>query len=277
MHKQSRNLFLASALALAVTGTSLTAGAQESSQAIMDARQEAQVSTTYALSPYLRANDINVKVVNGKATLTGHVAEEVHKDLATEIAMGVKGVTDVDNQIVVDADYLPPKPGAERGFGDVISDASITTAVKSKLVWSKSTDGMSTQVETRFGRVVLRGTAQSAVERDLAGRLALNTHGVVAVDNQLKVNAQKPDAAESGKQAVKEAGVDISDSWITTKVKSSLLYTSNVAGSAIEVSTDKGVVSLSGRLNSSVEKALAVEVAQNVRGVKSVKSAELVF
>ena len=51
MHKQSRNLFLASALALAVTGTSLTAGAQESSQAIMDARQEAQVSTTYALSP----------------------------------------------------------------------------------------------------------------------------------------------------------------------------------------------------------------------------------
>jgi osmotically-inducible protein OsmY len=107
--------------------------------------------------------------------------------------------------------------------------------------------------------------------------VALNTHGVVAVDNQIKVNALKPDAAESGKQAVKEAGVDISDSWITTKVKSSLLYTSNVAGSAIEVSTDKGVVSLSGRLNSSVEKALAVEVAQNVRGVKNVKSAELVF
>jgi osmotically-inducible protein OsmY len=43
------------------------------------------------------------------------------------------------------------------------------------------------------------------------------------------------------------------------------------------VSTDKGVVNLSGRLNSNLEKALAVEVAQNVRGVKSVKSAELVF
>lgn len=277
MHKQSRNLFLASALALAVTGTSLTAGAQDGPQTMLEARQETQVSTTYALSPYLRANDISVNVVNGKAMLTGHVAEEVHKDLAKEIAMGVKGITDVDNQIIVDADYLPPKPGAERGFGDVIEDAGITAAIKSKLVWSKSADGLSTHVETRFGRVLLSGTAQRAVERDLAGRLALNTQGVVAVDNQIKVNALKPDAVESGKQAVKEAGVEINDAWITTKVKSSLLYTSHVAGSAIEVTTDKGVVSLSGRVNNGVEQALAVEVAQNVRGVKSVKSAELVF
>lgn len=277
MNKQPRNLFLASALALAIAGTSVGVSAEGISQDVTNARQETQIWTTYALSPYLRANDLKVSVDNGTATLTGNVAEEVNKDLAKEIALGVKGITTVNNQIVVDADYLPPKPGTERGFGDAIEDASITAAVKSKLVWSKSTDGMTTNVDTKFGRVTLRGTAQTSAERDLAGRLARNTQGVIAVDNQIKVNAMKPSVTETSKQVANEAGADISDSWITMKVKSTLLYTTNVAGSVIDVTTNKGVVSLSGKVNNSAEQALAIELAQNVRGVKSVQSKELIF
>jgi hyperosmotically inducible protein len=277
MNKHPRSLFLASALALAIAGTSVGVSAESISQDVTNARQETQIWTTYSLSPYLRANDLKVSVDNGTATLTGNVAEEVNKDLAKEIALGVKGITTVNNQIVVDAAYLPPKPGTERSFGDAIEDASITAAVKSKLVWSKSTDGMTTNVDTKFGRVTLRGSAQSAAERDLAGRLARNTQGVIAVDNQIKVNALKPSVAESSKQMANEAGTDISDSWITTKVKSTLLYTSNVAGSAIDVTTNKGVVSLSGKVNNGAEQALAIELAQNVRGVKSVQAKELIF
>lgn len=271
MNKTTHPLFLASALALAVAGISGGASAATAAQDITNARQESQIWTTYALSPYLRANDLKVSVDNGKATLTGNVAEDVNKDLAKEIALGVKGITEVNNQIVVDADYLPPKPGAERGFGDTIDDASITAAVKSKLVWSKNTDGMSTSVETKSGRVTLRGTAESSAERELAGRTAMNTQGVVGVDNQIKVNAMKPGSAAN------QAGDDIADSWITTKVKSTLLYSSNVAGSAIDVTTNKGVVSLSGRVNNGAEHALAIELAQNVRGVKSVQSKALLF
>lgn len=277
MNKHPRSLFLASALALAIAGTSVGVSAESISQDVTNARQETQIWTTYSLSPYLRANDLKVSVDNGTATLTGNVAEEVNKDLAKEIALGVKGITTVNNQIVVDAAYLPPKPGTERSFGDAIEDASITAAVKSKLVWSKSTDGMTTNVDTKFGRVTLRGSAQSAAERDLAGRLARNTQGVIAVDNQIKVNALKPSVAESSKQMANEAGTDISDSWITTKVKSTLLYTSNVAGSAIDVTTNKGVVSLSGKVNNGAEQALAIELAQNVRGVKSVQAKDLIF
>lgn len=277
MNKQPRSLFIASALALAIAGTSFGISAEDGSQEVINARQETQIWTTYALSPYLRANDLKVSVDKGTATLTGSVAEEVNKDLAKDIAQGVEGITTVDNQIVVDAAYMPPKPGAERRFGDSIEDASITAAVKSKLVWSKSTDGMTTNVDTKHGRVTLRGTAQSAAERDLAGRLVLNTRGVIAVDNQIKVNALKPSVAESSKQVANEAGADISDSWITTKVKSTLLYTSNVAGSAIDVTTNKGVVSLSGKVNNGAEQALAIELAQNVRGVKSVQAKELIF
>ncbi|KAF2406305.1 Osmotically-inducible protein OsmY, contains BON domain [Pseudomonas antarctica] len=277
MNNQPNSLFLSTFLALSIAGASLSAYAAGDSQEVTNARQETQIWTTFALSPYLRSNKIDVTVENGKAILQGDVTEEVNKDLAKEIALSVKGITAVDNQIIVDANYVAPKPGTERGFSDVIEDASITAAVKSKLLWSKSAAGLSTNVDTKFARVILSGTAQSAAERELAGRLARNTHGVIAVDNQIKVNAMKPSMVESSKQVVDEAGSDISDSWITTKVKSTLLYTSNVAGSFIDVTTNKGVVSLSGKVNNGTEQALAIELAQNVRGVKSVQSNELIF
>jgi hyperosmotically inducible periplasmic protein len=43
------------------------------------------------------------------------------------------------------------------------------------------------------------------------------------------------------------------------------------------VSTKSGIVTLSGKVDSGVERALAVELAQNVRGVKSVESKNLTF
>ncbi|MOA37688.1 periplasmic protein [compost metagenome] len=53
-------------------------------------------------------------------------------------------------------------------------------------------------------------------------------------------------------------------------MKSTLLYSSNVAGSDIDVTTKDGVVTLSGKVHSGAERDLAIELAQNVRGVKSV-------
>ena len=85
--------------------------------------QETQIWTTYALSPYLRANDIKVSVHGGKATLTGKVEESVNKDLAKQIAMGVNGIKDVDNQIVIEANYVPPAHST-RSFGEVVDDAT---------------------------------------------------------------------------------------------------------------------------------------------------------
>ncbi|MFD1692981.1 BON domain-containing protein [Azotobacter chroococcum] len=60
-------------------------------------------------------------------------------------------------------------------------------------------------------------------------------------------------------------------------MKSTLLYSSNVAGSDITVSTQGGIVTLSGKVHSGAERDLAVELAQNVRGVKSVDAKGLTF
>ena len=270
MYAQPRKLILAAGIALALNAVSGMVAAETVSQEITDARQETQIWTTYALNPYLRALDLKVSVHNGKATLTGTVEEDVNKELAKEIALGVNGITEVDNQIVVKADF---KPSTEPGYGNRIDDATTTAAVKAKLMWSRYTDGLTTKVETRQGRVTLTGTADSAAARDTAGRLALSTRGVVSVDNKLVVESSKPAAKSTTSQVEGE----ISDSWITTKVKSTFLYSSNVSGSDISVSTQGGIVTLSGKVHSGAERDLAVELAQNVRGVKSVDAKGLTF
>jgi osmotically-inducible protein OsmY len=259
-------LTLASGIALAMAGIG-GAFAGDTSQDVTEARQETQIWTTYALSPYLRANDLKVSVDNGKATLTGTVEDDVNKDLAKQIALGVTGIKDVDNQIVVQADYVPAKAtAAARSFGEVVDDATITAAVKSKLLWGKNTGGMVTDVDTRYGKVTLRGAADTTATKELAGGLAMNTRGVVAVDNQLVVDAAKATTASSTKNAT------TSDSWITTKVKSTYMLSSHVDGSDITVSTKDGIVTLSGKLDSGAERALAIDLANNIRGVKSVQS-----
>jgi hyperosmotically inducible protein len=142
-------------------------------------------------------------------------------------------------------------------------------------MWSKYTSGLTTDVGTKSGKVTLQGTADSGASKDLARSLAMNTRGVVSVDNQLVVKNAKPTAADAAKGSAHEAGGDVADGWITAKVKSTYGYSSNVDGSDIVVSTDSGIVTLSGKVDSGAERALAIELAQNVRGVKSVQSKAL--
>ncbi len=262
-------IFSAFVLLSATSGYCFAAPSQE----IIDARQEAQIWTTYALSPFLRANDLKVSVKNGKATLTGMVEEDVNSDLAKQIALGVAGIDDVDNQIQVQADYKPIS--TDRSYGDIIDDVSISAAIKSKLVWSKSTEGKTIDVKTTGGKVVLSGSARSKEASEMASRLASGTHGVKSVTNNIAIT-KTPGMSGMAKASTYEIGDNISDAWITTKVKSTFLYSRSVAGSDIAVSTRAGVVTLSGKLDTGVERALAIELAQNIRGVKTVQAKELV-
>jgi len=67
-------------------------------------------------------------------------------------------------------------------------------------------------------------------------------------------------------------GEYIDDSVITTKVKAAILKESSLKSLEINVETFKGVVQLSGFVNSQEDINKAVEVAAGVKGVKSVKN-----
>ena len=123
--------------------------------------------------------------------------------------------------------------------------------------------------------MLLTGSADSAESKELAGRLALNSRGVTAVDNRLTISGAKPTLVDNAERSVKTAGHDVADTWITTKVKSTFMYSTNVDASEIAVSTSAGVVTLSGKVDSGAQRSLAIELAKNVLGVKSVSYAGL--
>ncbi len=266
MNIAPKKVFISASVAIALLASSGAAFSDSVSDDLIEARQETQIWTTYALSPYLRASDLKVSVEDGRATLKGVVAEEVNRELAMQIALGVGGIVSVDNQIAVKTDYTPAARTTDRGYGDVIDDATISTTIKSKLLWSLYSDATAINVDTNLGKVTLKGTADTAAAKALAGRIAMNTRGVNALDNRLVVTPVKPMAVSKS---------DITDSWITTKVKSIYIYSSNLDASQINVSTQGGVVSLSGKLDSGAQRALAIELAENVRGVKRVNATNL--
>jgi osmotically-inducible protein OsmY len=67
-------------------------------------------------------------------------------------------------------------------------------------------------------------------------------------------------------------GEYIDDTVITTKVKAAVFNEPSLKSSEINVETFKGVVLLSGFVNSQGDINKAVEVARGVKGVKSVKN-----
>ena len=205
---------------------------------------------------------------NGSAKLTGKVETDVERDLAEQIALGIDGVKKVDNQLTLDPAF-EAKASAEPNLSQRFDDATLVATVKSKLLWNSNTEGLDINVNADNGKVSLTGNAQTAEAKELAGRLAANTDGVRAVNNQLSVSATDSTAAKAQNAADDTAAV-ISDAWITSKVKSSFIYSRNLDGLDISVDTQKGMVSLSGTVLSNAEKQLAIETARNIRGVRGV-------
>lgn len=67
-------------------------------------------------------------------------------------------------------------------------------------------------------------------------------------------------------------GQYVDDSVITSKVKYAVMSEDSLKSSEINVETFKGIVQLSGFVNSQEDISKAVEVAGQVKGVKSVKN-----
>jgi osmotically-inducible protein OsmY len=237
-------------------------------QDIIAARQESQVLTAYALNPYLRANQLKASVHNGKATLTGKIADSLIKELAEQIALAVSGIHGVENNIEVQSNYQPPAPSAERSFGELVDDATITSTVKSKMLWSRHGEGIKAIVDSVRGVVTISGSADSEEAKEFAGKLAATSYGVRSVNNQLVVESANAEVAKTG-------SADVTDGWITAKVKSTFKYSTNVDAASVAVNTNGGIVKLTGKMASIAERAATIELAGGVRGVKSVDSSSL--
>ena len=257
----------AAAMLLLQSGPSLAADGSLASQ-LQAARQEGSIWTAFALNRHLSPFKLGVVVRQGTATLSGSVENEVDRELAAQIAADVEGIAKVDNQLQVDEGLAEQMP-ARQSLAQRFDDATLTATIKSKLLWNTSTRDLHGSVATENGVVTLKGKAPTADAKLLAGSLASNTEGVYQVNNLISLGAADTSTtrAETAAKTTEDA---LSDAWITSKVKASLLYSRSLDGLTINVETRTGMVSLSGAVDSSEAKAVALELARNIRGVRGV-------
>jgi hypothetical protein len=71
--------------------------------------------------------------------------------------------------------------------GDFLSDAELTTKIRSKMALDDTVRSRTIDVSTTGGVVTLAGTVGSAAEHDQAVRLARDTKGVTRVVDHLKI------------------------------------------------------------------------------------------
>lgn len=127
----------------------------------------------------LSSLSINVVTKDGVVTLSGKIDTNAHSDLAVNVAKQVNGVNGVVNNLLVDA-------AAHQSVGEYVDDASITAAVKAKILKEKGLSTLNISVETKDNVVTLTGKTDSAEHSRLATRVAKSVDGVKSVVNKLK-------------------------------------------------------------------------------------------
>lgn len=189
------------------------------------------------------------------------------------ITAGLATVLGIGTAAAATNDAAVPQAHSD-GMGAAITDTVITAKVKAKLMGEQGLKQSDISVTTTNGVVTLEGSASSSKAKALAEAATKSVEDVKSVDNSLKTPASSKAAAKT-RDAVAKTKRVVSDSWITTKVKSEMLADSVSKGFDVNVETVHGVVVLKGILANQDAIDHVKDIAEKVDGVKSVDTSAL--
>ncbi len=239
-------------LALVVAAVALLASSAPLRASETDDRIETSFKKTYVYKTYLKDEHIKISSKDGAVTLSGDVYNETHKPMAQNTAEALPGVTSVDNRITVVGD----QPAES-------SDTWISMKVKAALLYRRNVSGTKTEVYVKDGVVTLKGVAANQAQKDLTTEYAKDIDGVKGVQNEIVVSASLETRGET-------SGEKIDDASITAQVKGSLLAHRSTSMLSTKVTTNDGVVTVSGQARNEAEKALVTKLVTDINGVQSV-------
>lgn len=140
------------------------------------------VKTKLAADDTVKAYQIDVDTEDKVVTLSGTVDTPEAKEQAVALARNTEGVADV-------VDHLTVSTRAEQAATDRMSvtDAGITTEVKTRLLADPDVSGLKIDVDTENGVVMLTGTVKTQAEKDEALMIARQVSGVKDVMDHLTI------------------------------------------------------------------------------------------
>ena len=184
------------------------------------------VKAKFATDDVVKAYKIDVDTKDHVVTLTGAVDSSQAKARAVQIARATDGVNNVIDNLTVSPGVTPTTgiddpvqdkarekaadareatddakdkadakvDRAQKKAGDaadrtrdVLTDAAITSAVKTKFLADSTVSGLKIDVDTNNGVVTLNGNVSNAGERRKALEIARDTKGVKTVKDNLKI------------------------------------------------------------------------------------------
>jgi osmotically-inducible protein OsmY len=168
-----------------------------------------------------------------------------------------------------------------------IADSWITTQVYAKFFADRDIKARNLTVHTENGVVTLTGAVESATEHSRAVSTAKSVDGVKQVVDKLSltpagkapggrgdtsrtVSRETESIREHAKTAADRVGKEISDTLLTTKVQAMFYLDREVKAMDIDVTTNGGVVTLTGTVDNEAVRRKAVADARSTDGVKQV-------
>jgi osmotically-inducible protein OsmY len=231
-----------------------------------------KIQAQYFVDPEIKPWNIDVTTSSdGVVTLRGEVDSVGDRDEAIRIARDTEGVTRVDDRLRVEGDPRPDAAARTAQAGDTEQpDPWLTATIQAKYFLDADVKGRRIDVDTRDGVVTLTGEVEDEAERRQAIAIARNTEGVRSITDQLRIATT--DAAPARATQARDRAPDtvLDDTWITTKIQSKLFIDQDVKGRDIDVDTRRGVVTLSGTVDSAAEKQTAEAIAKETDGVSRV-------
>jgi len=138
------------------------------------------------------------------------------------------------------------------------TDSRIESSATTSYVFKTYLKDDSISVDSKDGIVTLTGSVAEESHKSLAENTVASLPGVKSVNNELQITGEQP--------------AEHSDAWITTKVKTALLFHRNVSATGTTVYTKDGVVTLQGVASSMAQKELTTEYAKDIDNVVQVNN-----
>jgi hyperosmotically inducible protein len=237
--------------------------AEQASRSWITTKVEAQ----YFTDPDVKGRNIDVTMANGVVTLSGTVDNEAVRRRAIEIARSTDGVRDVEDHLRIEAEGGPRADSRRAETDRQLSDGDIADRIEAKYYRDENVGGNDIDVSASGGVVTLNGTVDTEGERRRAVMIAKRSAGVKDVKDELKVESRVATSGRSAKGT--DLGNQIEDAWITTKIQSKFFVDDEVEGD-INVTTKKGVVTLTGVAKNPEARRQAEVIARETDGVTRV-------
>lgn len=196
--------------------------------------------------------EISVEVNNGLVRLTGAVDSWQEKKLTSTIVAGVKGVTEVKNDIIV-SHKEDRKP------------ADIKAEIKSTLMYDAQIRDNMINVKVDSSVVILSGAVGSAAEK----QLAIEKSHVTGVE-KVKAEKLKVQPEYNSKQLVNKMVGSLSPSQIEKAIEKTYTYDPRVPAEKINVEVEDSTAILTGTVLNLNSKLTAADNAFNTVGIEEV-------